>query len=175
MADFKIEKLNKMFREGERADKKLFAEQRTNILLRSGDHYNKQKTDRLIEDLRSRGVINKKQKIRLTKNHIHRICNIYQNSILETNPDVVAEPYNPDELQDVKEAQMANGIIDWIKRTNDYEDKQEKFAHDFTTIGEAFAIVRFDYSKGPRSKQTDEDGESGPIGEFVIDRVLALI
>lgn len=173
MADFKIEKLNKMFKEGERADKKLFSEQRTNILLRSGDHYNKRQTDRLIEDLRSRGVINRKQKIRLTKNHIHRICNIYQNSILETNPDVVAEPFNKDELQDVKEAQMANAIIDWVKRTNDYESKQEKFAHDFVTIGESFAIVRFDYSKGPIGRtMQDEDGEAAPLGEFVIDRVF---
>ena len=174
MSDFKLEKLNKMFRDGESADKKLFSEQRTNILLRSGEHYNKNKSgDRMLEDLRSRGVVSNKQKIRLTKNHIHRVCNIYQNSILETNPSTVAEPYNKDELQDVKEAQMANGVIDWVKKTNNYEEKQEKFAHDFTTIGETFAILRFDYSKGEKSETIDaESGEQEKLGEFVIDRVF---
>jgi hypothetical protein len=173
MADFKLEKLNKMFREGERADKKLFSEQRTNVLLRSGEHYNKKNSDQMIEDLRSRGVINRKQKIRLTKNHIHRVCNIYQNSILETNPSTVAEPYNKDELQDVKEAQMANGVIDWVKKTTSYDEKQEKFAHDFVTIGECVAVVRFDYSKGPKSNTVDEEsGEPMPMGEIAIDRVF---
>ena len=172
MADFKLEKLNKMFQDGERADKKLFAEQRTNILLRSGEHYNKQKQDKIIEDLRSRGVISRKQKIRLTKNHIHRVCNIYQNSILETNPDTVADPYNEDELQDVKEAHIANDIIDWVKESNCYPEKQEKLAHDFTTIGEVFSIIRFDESKGVPYAIDSESGEELKTGEFVIERVF---
>lgn len=174
MADFKLEKLNKMFRDGERADKKLFSEQRTNVLLRSGEHYNKHRQDRLVEDLRSRGVISRKQKIRLTKNHIHRICNIYENSILETNPNTVAEPFNKDELQDVKEAEIANDIIDWVKRTNNYPERQEKFAHDFTTIGETFAIVRFDDSIGDVSETTIDEatGKPAKLGEIVIERVF---
>ena len=172
MADFKLEKLNKMFKDGERADSKLFSEQRTNILLRSGEHYNKHRQDRVIEDLRSRGVISRKQKIRLTKNHIHRVCNIYENSILETNPDTVAEPYNKDELQDVKEAQIANDIIDWVKECNNYSEKQENFAHDYTTIGETFAIVRFDETKGVDYAIDGETNEKLKTGEFVIDRVF---
>ena len=168
---FKLEKLNKMYRDGKTADEKLFAEQRTNVLLRSGDHYNKKKSGGLIEDLRSRGVISKDQKIRLTKNHIHRICNVYQNSILEANPSCQAVPYNQDELQDVKAAEMNQSVIDWVKQTNNWPERQEKNAHDFTTIGEVFGIVRFDYTKGPVIGQ-DDKGQPRKLGEFVIDRIF---
>jgi len=65
---------------------------------------------------------------------------------------------------------MAQGIIDWVKATNDWEDRQEKNAHDFTTIGEVFGIVRFDYSLGAETE--DEQGAVSRLGEFVIDRVF---
>ena len=167
---FKLDKLNKMYRDGKSADEKLFSEQRTNVLLRSGDHYSK-KSKGLIEDLRSRGVTSKDQKIRLTKNHIHRICNVYQNSILEANPSCQAVPYNEDELQDVKSAEMCQSVIDWIKHSNNWGERQEKNAHDFTTIGEVFGVIRFDYSKGPVTG-VDKNGKQTRLGEFVIDRVF---
>jgi hypothetical protein len=167
--DMKLEKLKKMYRDGKQADDSLFAEQRTNVLLRSGDHYNKKSNNS--DDLRQRGVKTNAQKIRLTKNHIHRICNAYQNSILEANPSVQAVPFNPDELHDVKVAEMNQSVIDWIKVTNDWGEKQEKNAHDFTTIGEVFNIIRFDYSKGAL-KPSQEKGRVARIGEFVIDRVF---
>jgi hypothetical protein len=176
--EFKLEKLNKMYEDGKRADEKLFAEQRTNILLRSGDHYNK-KSNKLYENLRSRGVISKDQKIRLTKNHIHRVCNVYQNSILEANPSTQATPFNQDELHDVKTAEMAQSVIDWVKYTNNWGERQEKNAHDFSTIGEVFALVRYDYSKGPiipsetANEMAKKEGLSAArLGEFVVERVF---
>jgi hypothetical protein len=153
---FKIDKLNKMYQGGKNADKSLFSEQRTNILLRMGDHY-KKNSGRVFDELRQRGVISRDKKIRLTKNHIHRITNTYENAILEANPSVKAIPYNETEQQDIKSAQLNQSVIDWAKHSNKWKTKQAKAVHDFINIGEVFAKVRWNPEKN----------------QFDIDRVLA--
>lgn len=147
-----------MYDAGKRADEKLFAEQRTNILLRMGEHY-KKNSGTIFDDMRSRAVQVKDKKIRLVKNHIHRITNIYENSILEGNPSATAVPFNEDELQDVKAAEINNSVIEWIKDSNNWKERQGRNVHDFVNIGEVFAKIRFDMDKGPK-------------GEFAIDRVF---
>jgi hypothetical protein len=171
MPNFKIDKLKKMYAAGKRCDDQVFAEQRTNILLRAGDHYNK-KSKSTYDNLRTKGNVNSKQKIRLVKNHIHRITNLFINSILEGNPSVSTVPYNDSELSDVKSSEMNNAVLDWIKNSNNWERKQEKFVHDFIVIGECWGKIRWDYSKGPVVAQ-DEDGRPIRSGEFVIERVYA--
>lgn len=161
----KVEHLEKMYEDGKRADKGLFAEQRTNILLRMGEHY-KKNSGTMYDDLRARGVQTKNQKIRLVKNHIHRITNIYENSILEGDPSVTAVPYNESELQDVKAAEMNNSVIGWIKDTNNWEERKARNVHDMVNIGEAFVKIRFDLTKG---KKTPDGKRSG---ELVIDRLF---
>lgn len=85
--------LNRMYEEACAADKPLFAEMRTNVRLRNGDHYNNA-TKKVVGDLRRKGVVSKDQKIRITKNHIHRVTNEYINAILSRNPSVQAAPFN---------------------------------------------------------------------------------
>jgi len=160
-----------MYKTGKRVDDALFAEQRTNILLKMGDHYRK-KSNVVYDELRTRGVITKKQKLRLTQNHVHRITNIYENSIIEANPSAEAVPYNEDELHDVKAAEMNNAVLGWARKTNDWEDAKAKFANDFITIGEVFAKVRYDYDLGP-VVGLDDKGNEFRQGEFVVDRIFA--
>jgi len=168
---FKHSKLVKMHQDGKRADDTLFSEQRTNVLLKMGDHYRK-KSSQVYNELRSRGVINKKQKLRLTQNHVHRITNVYENAILEGNPSAIAAPYNEDELHDVKTAEMNNSVLGWVRQTNDWEDAKAKNVGDFITIGEVFGKVRFDYDLGP-VVGVDKEGKPAKLGEFVIDRIFA--
>ena len=106
------------------------------------------------------------------KNHIHRITNLFINSILEGNPSVTTVPYNDNELGDVKSSEMNNAVLEWVKQTNNWERKQEKFVHDFIVVGECWGKIRWDYSKGPVVAQ-DESGKFIRAGEFVIDRVFA--
>jgi hypothetical protein len=160
-----------MYEAGKRCDERIFAEQRTNIKLKAGDHYAK-KSSKLADELRNRGVINEKQKIRITKNNVHRIVNFYKNHILEGNPSVTAMPFNESEHQDVKEAEMSNSVISWVKDSNNWPKKQRQFVGNFTTLGECFAKVRFDISKGPVIGN-DENGKPVHVGEFVIDRIFA--
>ena len=171
MPKFTIEKLRIMHQAGKRCDDQVFAEQRTNILLRAGDHYNK-RANNIIDNLRSKGTFQNKSKIRLVKNHIHRITNLFINSILEGNPSITTVPYNENELSDVKSSEMNNAVIDWVKDTSNWERLQEKFVHDFIVIGECWGKIRFDYSKGPVVAKDEKDKEVRG-GEFVIDRVYA--
>ena len=171
MPNFKIDKLKRMYAAGKRCDNQVFAEQRTNILLRAGDHYNK-RANNVLENLRSKGAANTKNKIRLVKNHIHRITNLFINSILEGSPSTSTVPYNEQELSDVKNSEMSNSVLEWVRHTNNWDRKQEKFVHDFIVIGECWGKIRFDYSKGPVVAQ-GEDGKPVRSGEFVVDRVYA--
>jgi hypothetical protein len=160
-----------MYSAGKRCDDQIFAEQRTNILLRAGDHYNK-RANSVVDNLRSKGSVNAKQKIRLVKNHIHRITNLFINSILEGGPSTTTVPYNEQELSDVKNSEMSNSVLEWVRHTNNWDRKQEKFVHDFIVIGECWGKIRFDYSRGPVVAQ-DEEGNPVQSGEFVVDRVYA--
>lgn len=160
-----------MYQEGKRIDDQLFSEQRTNILLKMGDHYRK-KSNSVYNELRHRGVITRDQKLRLTQNHIHRITNIYENGILEGDPSATCVPYNQDELQDVKTADMNNSVLSWVRSTNDWEERKAKSVADFISIGEVFGKIRFDYNLG-HAIGIDEKGEEVRAGQFVVDRVFA--
>ena len=105
MPNFTIDKLRRMHESAKRCDEKTFAEQRTNILLRAGDHYNKQAKG-LVDNFRTKGNIATQSKIRLVKNHIHRITNLFINSILEGNPSVTTEPYNENEIIRVNKGKL---------------------------------------------------------------------
>jgi hypothetical protein len=169
--EYTLEKLRKMYEEGKRIDEKLCAEQRTNVLLRAGEHYKKAQSSRtMIEQFRERGIISQDQSIRLTKNHIHRITNIFINATLDGNPSTQAVPFNEDEVQDVKKAEMNNSVMRWVKETNDWEELRDKFVSDQVIIGECWGKIRFDYGKG--TKVVDEEGKESRLGEFVVDRVF---
>ena len=168
---FTLSKLNKMYDDAKRVDSALFAEQRTNILLKAGQHYTNRR-NKAFDNLRSQGLISKDQKIRLTKNHIHKITNRYENGIIAGNPSVQATAYNEDELHDVKQAQMSQSVIDWVKQTNGWRKRQKKNTHDFVVLGELFGIVRFDYDRGEIMGK-NEEGKNIRLGEVVIDRVFA--
>jgi len=171
MAKFKLEELKKIYDRAKDVDSHIFSEQRTNILLKMGDHY-KKGTKSTLNNLRQRGVISNEQKIRLTKNHIHRITNVYENSILDGNPSITAVPYNESELHDTKTAELNNAVLSWVKNSNNWKARQHRNVSDFVTIGEVFAKIRFDYDKGPIVGK-DEHGKPVKAGEFVIDRAYA--
>ena len=138
MSEFTLSKLNKMYEDSKSADSKIFAEQRTNLKLRNGEHYNKQHISN-VDNGRSRGFVDNVQKIRLTKNHIHRITNEYINYILENEPVIKASPLNENDEHDIKVAEQYNGVFDWVRRTNNWDAKQEGHVQDMMVMGEKSA------------------------------------
>lgn len=160
--------LNKLYEDAKSCDEALFAEMRTNVKLRNGDHYNTA-TKKILNNYRDKGVISNDQRIRITKNHIHRITDEYINSILSRNPDVIAQPFNDSELQDIKDAELSNAVLKWIKDTNDWKSQRRDFVQENVVVGEVYGVVSFDYSKGTPVAQTEE-GEVLKNGEVVIDK-----
>ncbi len=123
--------------------KSLFAEQRSNLLLVAGLHYQNQsqKFVRMLRDLES---VTKSQRIRLTKNHLQRITKTYRNNILQYAPNVDIVPRNERELSDVKVAALHKDVWLDICEQNKFPKLVRSWAQDFIDIGECAAKVFFD-------------------------------
>jgi len=179
-----ISDLNALYQNADSTDAELFAEQRSNILLTSGNHYAKKMREVLSRQV---STISKDQKIRIVRNHLRKITTTYQNNILNNSPDVSIKAKNESELQDQKIAEQATGIwTDWKER-NDFAGKRRKLVSDYVDIGEAIVKIFFDPNAGKflgYEPQLDEMGlplmgEDGqPVakpkfeGEIVCERVL---
>src|SRR5574343_1050350 len=114
--------LERLYKEGTDADKSIYAEQRSNMQLVAGNHYSK-KTMKAFGRIRDDRSINEQQKIRITRNHIQRICKIYENNILTYAPDAVIGPKNATELQDQKAAELNNSVWQDFKSRHKFSDR----------------------------------------------------
>lgn len=125
----------------------LFAEQRSNLLLVSGQHYTNanSKFGRTLREIES---VTKTQKLRLTKNHLQRITKTYRNTLLQYAPRAGVTPRNDTELSDVKVAEMHQSVWADMSERNLFTQKTRKWAQDFVDIGECIAKVFFDEQAG---------------------------
>src|SRR5688572_8232082 len=100
------EELNSLYNNAETVDSALFSEQRSNLLLVSGDHYQKRKSEAFNSRLRDAKNVSDDVKLRLTKNHVQRISRAYVNNILTNSPNVAIVPQLDNEIQDQKDAEL---------------------------------------------------------------------
>jgi len=149
-----------MFLDGESADSDLYAEQRSNCLLASGDHYSR-KNSKWHNRLRESKEIYNDQKLRLTKNHIHKITRTYENNIMSQSPGVVPTPNNPKELADQKSAQLNKSVWEYAKTAQHLRMKTHSWCKDFIEIGECAAKVFWDPLAGRFRGYEQEIGEDG--------------
>ena len=170
-----IQDLNSWFKSAEASSKKLFSEQRQNILLQNGFHYhNNSKYQQAV----GRSQIQQKTKIRITRNHTYNICRIYKNQMLDANPSVGIYPKNPQEYQDQKAAELNRSVWDDLSDTSKFDDRKQELAQDFIVNGEAAVKIFWDPFKGKpkRIDALDEDGQ--PIkktiftGDIVLERIF---
>lgn len=143
-----IKDLDRMYLDAEQVDKPLFAQMRSNLMLVAGDHYNK-KLSTIFDRIRSSKKVEKRDKLRLTKNHIQRIIDIYKNELLDSDPSIGFEPNNPSEMQDRKAAQLHESVWREGAERNDFPDLREDFADSFFGNGEVAAKLFFDPDAGP--------------------------
>lgn len=139
--------LNKMLMMSETADKFLFSEQRSNILLVAGEHYTK-RNSRYWNRLRETRYLTQDQKLRLTKNHIQKIIKTYVNNIVSLAPGVAIVPNNEDELQDKKSAELNNSVWQFAKKRYRLKEKVRELAEDYMTLGESILKITWDERKG---------------------------
>ena len=138
-----ISELEKLYTDCDEADKELFAEQRSNILLIAGEHYNKLRSNffRRLRDSRS---ISAEQKIRLTKNHVQKITDSYVNNIVATAPGVGFEPAQESELKDQKDAELNHAVWENAKERHGLDEQTQSWAEDFVGIGEVATKLFYD-------------------------------
>lgn len=139
------DELDKLFKDGETADKAHFAEQRTNILLYSGQHF-KKKAQAFIE--RNKSKLSEDTKLKLSENHIQVVCNRIITAIHNQAPDCLFTPNNKSELADVKDAELCNSVKEYGSTQIRYTDKVEKLLNNFVVTGEAFKFYYFDPHAG---------------------------
>lgn len=158
-----IGELNQLYDDAESCDAELFAEQRSNILLVSGNHYAKRggRFWANVNTLRRQENITRQQKIRLTKNHIQKITKTYVNNILTFAPGVTVAPKNESELSDQKAAELNNSVWAYIKEKENLKSLNRQLAHDYIELGEAAVKVFFDPQGGPFKGYEPVYGEDG--------------
>src|SRR3990167_6323284 len=185
----KISELNRLYTDAESADRSLFAEQRSNCLLAIGEHYNK-KNSLFWSRIRDSSQLTDEQKLRLTKNHLHRICNIYVNNIFSQAPGVGIVPKNEKEIQDQKAAELHSSVWEDWKQRHDYRCGLRSRIEDFIKVGECAVKVFWDPNTGrflgyeaktdefnqPIMDESNEMVSSGVprfSGDIVLERIFA--
>lgn len=155
-----VNALNVLYTEAEGVDYEVFAEMRSNVLLVSGDHYNKRQST-FYRRIRDSKELSQELKLRLTKNHTQRICKTYVNNIMSMGPGVGFEPKDDQSNEDQKAAELHHAVwLDAIDRYN-INDKMDDWCDNFVEVGEVAVKIFFDPSQGKVKayhQALDEDG-----------------
>lgn len=135
MKQYKIDELNQQYQDAVTCDDEIFSEMRSNLLLVSGNHWSK-KTSTFFSRIRNTQRLNENQKLRLTKNHIHKITRHYIQAITSKVPGVIPVPQNELDIQDKKAADLNLAV--WRDFTSRYNLKERfnEAIQNFVEIGE---------------------------------------
>jgi hypothetical protein len=158
-----LDDLNRIFRDAEEVDRDIFAEMRSNLLLIAGEHYDKvnKKAAANVRTSKSANSGTSEQKLRLTKNHMHKVKRTYKTAILEEAPSTTITPKNPTEMQDVKDAEMNQSVWADIKHRHHMDARVDDWADQFVSIGEVCVKIYWNPSAGQflgYAPKVDEDG-----------------
>lgn len=169
-----IEDLNNLDREAWEASRDIHAHQRSNVQLVVGDHYKKNQT--YYSKLLRYENVAKKQRLRLTQNHIYKIANDYVNNILTYAPAVSISARNESEIQDQKKAELHSSVWQFQKDEMDIDVVFEEAINDFIKVGEVWLKAYHDPNAGKVIREVPVLDEEGmPVtedGEILTERVF---
>jgi hypothetical protein len=161
------------FTDAESVDQQVFAEMRSSLLLVSGEHYQKRENNfyRRIRDAKD---LSQEQKLRLTKNHTRKICQIYSNNIMAMTPGVGFTPKDENSNHDQKVAEMHHSV--WRDAFDRYgiDDLMDDWCDNFVQMGEVAVKIFFDPMRGRlKGHEQAVDAEGNPafdeMGQPVLD------
>lgn len=142
-----ISDLNVLYSEAESSDSAIYAEMRSNLLLNAGEHYQK-KESLFFRRIRDSKELTNEQKLRLTKNHIRKICQAYVNNIMSMSPGVGFTPKDEKSPHDQKVADMHHSVWrDAFERYN-IDDLMDDWCDSFVILGEVTVKIFWDPNKG---------------------------
>lgn len=157
-----LEELNQFYKDDESCDDEVFSEMRSNLLLVSGNHYSK-KSSKFFSNIRNSQKVSDAQKLRITKNHVHKITSSYNQAITSKVPGVIPAPKNDLDMQDKKSADLNASV--WQDGVERYNLKQEfaELIQNFVEIGEMCSFMYWDPNEGEligyNAKVNPETGE----------------
>src|SRR5690606_9833159 len=140
-------KLGELYKEAVEIDKRIFAEQKSNVLLYAGEHYSKP-TSKFARGLRNSPSIDTGTKIRVVKNHTQKICKTYVNNILNAAPGVFVGPRQEKELSHQKTAELNESSWQYIKQSTNFDEHVSNWCNDFVVSGETITKVFWNPKKG---------------------------
>ena len=143
-----IDKLNRIYDAAETADREVFAEMRSNVLLTAGEHYSRKGQRYAQERIRQNQSLTEGQKLRLTKNHIHKIVRRYVANIATYAPGVTVLPQREGELQDQKSAELNKSVWEDAKTRYRLAEQKRKWLRSFVEIGECCVKIFWDPNQG---------------------------
>ncbi len=146
MPQLTIDKINSWYDEAERIDREMFAEMRSNVLLIAGDHYQKKGSNGVSQ--RSSTPDSDYQKLRLTKNYVHKVIRHYVAQILSQSPTTTIVPQNDLELQDQKDADLNLAVWRDAKYRYRIREKTRRWCRSFVGVGEVAVKITFDPNRG---------------------------
>lgn len=184
-----ISALNGYYTDADSVDQDIFAEMRSNILLASGEHYNKRRSN-FFKRIRDTKELSQEQKLRLVKNHTQKICKTYANNILAMDPGVGFSAKDENSMHDQKVAELHHSVWQDAVQRYSLQDRMEEWCDSFIQIGELAVKLFYDPAlgnlKGYEAQTdsetdeplTDEEGqiianEGSPVfeGEFVFEEI----
>lgn len=180
--------LNGYYTDADSIDQDVFAEMRSAVLLVAGEHYAK-KESFFYKRIRDTKELSKEQKLRLVKNHVRKICQVYANNIMSNNPGVGFTAKDDASTHDLKAAELNHSV--WRDAFDKYnlEDKLDDWCDSFVQIGEVHVKLFWDPNAGPvagyepmvdenNEQVTDEfgqltadDSKPVPEGRFVFEEI----
>ncbi len=156
-----VEKLNQLYLDGEQADKDVFAEQRSNVLLIAGEHHAKRGVQKTISRLRDNQQLSENQKLRLTKNHIHKIVRTYTANILTYSPGVMVAPQRDNDIQSQKAAELNESVWEDAKSRYKVPRMVKRWCRSFIGIGEVCIKIFWNPQAGEFLGYAHAVGEDG--------------
>ncbi len=160
--------LNGYYTDGDTADQSVFAEMRSNLLLASGEQYSRAQS-KFFKRIRDTKELSEQQKLRLTKNHIQKICKLYANNICSANPGVGFEPKDEKNPHDQKVATMHHSVWQDGWQRYSIDDKVDDWVDSFVEIGEVTVKLFYDETLGDLKgyePQIDPETQEPLFNEF---------
>jgi len=172
-----IEDLNSLYKDADTADKEVFADQRSNLQLVSGEHYNKRNSNYWDRIRESKNLTND-QKMRLTKNHIYKISKVRKNVILSHASSVRVTASKDADLRHQKSAELNQAVWEYGKKQQNIRRRTHEWVSEYFDIGEVAVKLYFDPRAGKfvgmkqsvdetGNPEMDEDGQMKPSEEGV--------
>jgi hypothetical protein len=158
-----LAELREMYKESEQCDSEVFSEQRSNILLVTGNHYNR-KHSLYWNRIRESRTLTNETKLRLTANHIYRVSKIRKNLILTHAPGVQILPAQEQDSQSQKSAELNQAVWEFLKGQQNMRLKTQQFASDYFDLGEVCAKIWWNPNGGAfKGYEQAVDEESGEL------------